>query len=335
MGSARWDLERMRSVVREWDEALRAELPAYARLVPEAEARGSVLREPATEEDVLAAERRLGIAFPPSYRSFLLLSDGADAGIPGASHLLRTFGRRGGGLLPVADVVPLSKAVPWLVPMWRDAMAEFIDEQEEPFLEARAQVFDFEPAKHALLISAPERDETLALVPFEGEWQVWFFGYSEVDAHESFAAFLRNQTRAAEKRVAERAGRVERAAADGRSWTEVEDLAAHRDPRAVDAACRALEHGDADQAALRLVYLGDPAAIPALRATLDRCIRRPSPEPPDHERRQLASFLLRALDSCGDPNIEAELEKIIAEGPPDVVHLARQYLSSRDESPRW
>jgi hypothetical protein len=40
MGSPVWDVERMGAVAAEWDAALRALLPAYARLVPEAEAAG-------------------------------------------------------------------------------------------------------------------------------------------------------------------------------------------------------------------------------------------------------------------------------------------------------
>jgi len=83
MGSSVWDVERMRAVATEWDAALRALLPAYARLVPEAEARGSVLRPGATEDEIVAAEARLGVTLPPSYRSFLAVSQGADAGFRG------------------------------------------------------------------------------------------------------------------------------------------------------------------------------------------------------------------------------------------------------------
>ena len=210
-----WDVERMRPVVREWDEALRAELPAYARLVPEAEARGSVLLEPASEEAIAAAEQRLGVALPPSYRSSLLLSDGADASVFGASKVVRLQGADGGGLLRVADVVPLSESVPFLVPQWLDAMGEFADQQEEPSLDASVDVFDFAPGEDALLITVPEQHEIVALVPFDGEWQVWEFGASEVHAHESFAAFLRHKTRASRARVTERAARVKAAIADG------------------------------------------------------------------------------------------------------------------------
>ena len=54
------DVERMRPLVVAWDEALRAEMPACARLVPAAAPRGSVLRSPA-----MAKERADRSAFGP------------------------------------------------------------------------------------------------------------------------------------------------------------------------------------------------------------------------------------------------------------------------------
>jgi hypothetical protein len=64
-------------------EAWRAYLQEYI----EAGVRAGMLdsrwegREPATEETIATAERRLGVSFPPSYRSFLLTTDGwNDAG---------------------------------------------------------------------------------------------------------------------------------------------------------------------------------------------------------------------------------------------------------------
>ena len=84
-----WTVENIRPVVEEWDAALRARVPAYARLVPAAEARGSVLRPPATPTDIAAAEKAIGMTFPPSYRSFLLIADGADAGPLHANHYQR------------------------------------------------------------------------------------------------------------------------------------------------------------------------------------------------------------------------------------------------------
>ena len=56
---------------------------SYLREYTEVGVRAKVLdpkiwmgHEPATEEAVVAAEQRLGVQFPPSYRSFLLATDG-------------------------------------------------------------------------------------------------------------------------------------------------------------------------------------------------------------------------------------------------------------------
>src|SRR3954447_18493576 len=99
-----WDVERMRPLVSEWDEALRAELPAYARLLPEPERRGCVLRPPATVAAVVAAVERLGVKLPPSYRSSLLLADGADAGADGAAYRVRGLEASEDRLLSIGDV---------------------------------------------------------------------------------------------------------------------------------------------------------------------------------------------------------------------------------------
>jgi hypothetical protein len=111
MGSLVWDVERVRGVAAEWDAALRTLLPAYARLVPEAEARRSVLRPGATEDEIVTAERRLGVTLPPSYRSFLAVSDGADAGPWGADRVERFYGESHSALFRVGDLRPLSEHV--------------------------------------------------------------------------------------------------------------------------------------------------------------------------------------------------------------------------------
>lgn len=338
----------MRPVVAEWDEALRADLPAYARLVPEAEARRSVLRPSATAEEVAALEARLGVELPPSYRSFLLISNGAEAGGFGANYVKRLFEPDRQDVLRARDVIAFadSEFLAWLVEMWGENMGEFVDGQELPTGDAPAVVYDFEPGARALLVTEPVQDGTVGLVPFPEEWQVWEFFHIEVVAHQSFATYLKLQARRARQRVAERAERVRLAVADGSSLAEVEDLADYGDPRAVDAACMALlddRHADGQKAipAHRLVCIGDPKAIPGIRAGLahlrDRRNRFP-PDPNDHttdwERDVLERFLLMALDSCGDTAVVAELERIAASST-SLNEWAAIHLKTRDELPRW
>jgi hypothetical protein len=342
-----WDVERMRPVVLEWDAALRAEMPAHARLVPEAEARGSILRAPATAKDVAAAEVRLGVRLPQSYRSFLLISNGAEAGADRVSRVERLLPCVREELLGVQDVGRFADVehLAWLVEMWRETMAESAGRQEVPPADRPVDVCDFEPGSRAVSITRPVQDGIVGLVPFAGEWQVWEFFHEHVGAHPSFAAFLQHHAREARRRVADRAERVQAARADGSSVSDVWDLVDDGDPRAVDAACRALlspQHSPDMKSgvAIRLMLLGRPEAIPPLRAALAR-INDPEsstvpgglpPRTVQIMRSNLENAILRALDACGDPQIVDELKRR-ADASPEG--FAAQWLAARDDLPRW
>ncbi|MEA2134004.1 MAG: hypothetical protein QOC68_1913 [Solirubrobacteraceae bacterium] len=323
VGSAIWDVERIRRVAAEWDAALRALLPAYARLVAEAEDRGSVLRPSAAEHEIVAAETRLGGELPPSYRSFLAVSDGADAGVLGADRIERFYGEDRNALCRVEDLRPLSEHVDWLVPGWLDAFADHAHDQKPPSADETAQVFDFEPGLRALALTEPQQHGTLALVPFPDEWQVWDFGHSEVTTYVSFGEYLLHQARDARTRVAERESRVRMAVADGSSLAETKALAEHGDRRAVDAACRALssEGPIDDRFVVLLIQLGDPKAIPTLR---DACARAT-----DDQTRLMLQW---ALISCGDTD---ELNRVVASGAQPDAGWAADLLERRQQIPRW
>ena len=64
-------------LARRWDERLRREMSRFEVLAPEPLESGRLLREPAPEQDIQRAEQRLGVTLPPSYRAFLLCSNGA------------------------------------------------------------------------------------------------------------------------------------------------------------------------------------------------------------------------------------------------------------------
>jgi hypothetical protein len=262
-----------------------------------------VLRSGATEDQIVAAEARLGVTLPPSYRSFLAVSDGADAGVQGADRVERFYGEHRNALCRVGDLLPLSEYVDWLVPQWLDNFADYAHEQKPPSADLPTQVFDFEPGLRALALTEPQQHGTLALVPFAGEWQVWEFGWSEVTGYVSFAEYLLHQARDAWSRVAEGAARVRTALADGHSLAETTALAEHGDPRAVDAACRALADDRPldDRFLPLLIKLVDPKAIPALRAAYARA-----------SSEQFPVMLVWALESCGDPWIVEELNRLVA-----------------------
>jgi hypothetical protein len=159
------------------------------------------------------------------------------------------------------------------------------------------------------------------LVPFPGEWQVWWFQHTEVIAYASFAAFLESRGRYARGVVAGRTQRI--AAGVHRSWLqEVEDLASQGDSRAADVATGALDH-DPVGAAVWLRQIGSPRAIPALPSAYAR-------QTGDRER----TLILLALDSCGDPAIIDELGRVIAAGG-SLSSFAARTPRLRDTLPRW
>jgi hypothetical protein len=341
-----WTVQRIRPIVLEWDAALRSAIPAYARLAPAAEDRGSVLRPPASPEAIAAAEEALGLEFPPAYRSFLEIANGAYAGPYHANYVARLTEPDDDELLSVEDVVAFADntPVPSLVEMWRENMDEFVDRQEEPSFDSSVQVFDFAPGSRAVLITRPVQDGIVALVPFPGEWQVWEFFWGEVRAHESFASFLQEHAREVRAGARTRAQQLKAAKASGLSPLNLDQLAEQGDPEAVPLASRALvDPGESvpekERVAWTLVLLGDRAAIPALREALDRLddpgSSAPSSLKPEDEavsRARLEHYLLMALDSCGDPAVVDELNRRAAGAPEG---WAARYLDRRTKLPRW
>jgi hypothetical protein len=109
----RADDRPMAELAARWSELLVDELPANVRLTEAARAGGSLLREPATHEQVEAAELRLGCVLPASYREFLLVSNGAFGDDLGPTLVRQDLGDElpgpdsdvvGVGFLPVEDV---------------------------------------------------------------------------------------------------------------------------------------------------------------------------------------------------------------------------------------
>ena len=188
----------MPTLARKWSEVLLADLEPGEALTAAAAATGSLLREPATEEDIQAAERRLGMRLPPSYREFLLVSNGAYADETGVSYAWdEGDGEQppyesdvvGVGFLPVQDLKWLRDADPdyaafmagctdfgGMVPATRD------DEQMPSWV----------PVAEGLLVATQKAPGTTVLIPFPGleEWQLWTHWKEGGDAYLSFRSYL-------------------------------------------------------------------------------------------------------------------------------------------------
>jgi hypothetical protein len=116
---------------------------------------------PATDMQIEATEKRLGLALPPSYTSFLKVSNGWRA--------IDDFINR---LWPVEEINWLASTDPDYVTSWVEASAG----QAEPLYESRyiastLQISDIEYAGTAVLLLNPK------VVNPSGEWEAWFMAH--------------------------------------------------------------------------------------------------------------------------------------------------------------
>jgi len=203
-----WTVRAMSPLVQRWDEFVTTDRYRvhHGLWNPEIARSGSVLRQPATEDAIRTAEDGLGVRFPASYRSFLLISDGAYASSLG----MEMWGDRS-GLLRVEHVAWLRDAHPHLVDMWcnaglglirrvdgKDVFEPYVPTQPHPQPGEEVAVDDFDPAANALLISAVFETYMDILVPIHAEgdeWEMWSTHKEGAHAHHCFADALENQIR--------------------------------------------------------------------------------------------------------------------------------------------
>lgn len=137
---------------------------------------GKLLNRACDESDVVALEARLGTALPPSYREFLLSSDGM---------VVPTFGV---SLLPAAQVDWFrSLDEVGAIDIWNDGRDEATDEQYAVY-GADQDCVHMRPRhlRTALQISTSADGDVLLLIPdvrFGPEWEAWFFGNKNPGAY--------------------------------------------------------------------------------------------------------------------------------------------------------
>ena len=268
-----WTVESMRPLVERFDRCVREEMSRFDRLLEPAHARGSVLRDPASEEDIGRAEERLGTKLPPSYRSFLLISNGAYASALGAEtqHPLARHEWRH-GLLRVADIDLSVNADPIGVDVWCNQIPDFSDpaNDEVPKPGELTEVGYFAPYRDGLVITHIHNGTNrLSLVPRQGheEWELWDMHWSGASAHPSFADFLEwYLSRPRRPRpTPEDADRLVSTFRASGTWT-LDDLAELGDPRVLDLAREAYEAGNFRQDVARLLgQMAVPESLPLLR----------------------------------------------------------------------
>jgi SMI1 / KNR4 family (SUKH-1) len=179
----------MRTLAARFDEAARREASGYGQLITPARERGSVLRDPASEQRIAETERRLGVRLPPSYRAFLLVSDGAYASGLGAD----LEGQERHGLVPVDEVERATEDS-------EDPMHLGLAEPElnDPANDFPLVAGDPQPVQcylrycDGVRISRRQTYFQLVLVPRppQPEWELWDFFQNGPTGHASFADFL-------------------------------------------------------------------------------------------------------------------------------------------------
>jgi hypothetical protein len=311
-----WTPDDVRFLARKWDERVLREVSRFDTLVPEIVERGTVLRDPATEEQVAQAEKRLGIRLPTSYRAFLLVSNGAHASSLGAE---RIYGGRADrhGLVPVENVAYAAEADADTVEMWtrierEDEEALGVKRSDDPPASRHwREATRFARLQDGLLLSRPSETNRLVLVPRPGvdEWELWGMHHSGASVALSFGDYLWlrvhgekswSEPERAEEYVKDvRAGRLQ----------ALDSLAEIGDPRAGELAARVLVEewgGERSRfwAAVVLRKLADPAHIPALRHAYKRA-----------RYGEVRMNLLSALEACGAPEAPDLLRAASREDP--------------------
>jgi hypothetical protein len=266
-------------LLRQWSTACLARLSALERPVAAAARTGSLLRPPATESAVVAAERRLGVPLPPSYRRFLLLADGAYGDTMGA---LTTSSYQAGdsgeawGFVPAAEVRPYVEVDPHAVEIWADLGNEIDAAQvggaELTTVSEGGEVRDHRPMREALAIARALDANCSLLVPVGGpgageEWEVWEHHKEGTTRWSSFRAYLHDTV---EEHLGVDVDEAEAlllvAGAETGDESAVQRLARVRSPEAKALLVDAARRGIAPHAVTRaLARVSDPEVVTVLK----------------------------------------------------------------------
>jgi hypothetical protein len=296
-------------IIERWDAAVRATWPD--------EAGDTVLRPGAAVADVGALDARLGTRLPPSYRAFLLHSDGA-AAQPGIG-----LTPSGVGLLDCAQVGWFRDRERSYVDIWSDGElevtpdglhsgfhglpeAEYLDQARGPDSVAHKTGH----VRYALQISSDVDGYTVLLNPLvvdqHGEWEAWDFGSKLPGAarHRSFAALL-----AAD---AEKQTRWARQQQLGPAPPDLETLLAQARP--------GTQIDERQQALQWLGRTDDPRALRALIAA--------AREPGAHDR--LLAAIVGPLAGSPDPGARAAAVDILARDDVEDFVVSRVWGNGAD-----
>jgi hypothetical protein len=311
------DAAEVPRLTRLWDERLRRDMSRFDLPAPEVLETGTLLRAAASEEDIRHAEERLGVTLPPTYRAFLLTSNGAYASSLGAERQHWGETTRW-GFLPVERVRRLAdhKDGPFLIELWAgDDVFLHPEAGKHPQGDERIEVDYYPPLRDALLISEPWDVYKDLLVPRAGSegWELWLFAKEGAYAYRNFAAFLRNQLSRPDRRPNPELADLYAAEVHDGNRVRLNDLAEIGDSRVGPLAFAYMLDPSVGEVWKRgwaepLGKVADPSFVSDLRRVYEQATM------PDFRME-----LLRALIRCGDPQVEETL-RAIASDPTDGVN---------------
>jgi hypothetical protein len=203
----------------------------------EAVARRWLGSDGASEEALAAAESRLGVDLPPSYRTFLSTTDGFGP--------IGFFVRR---LRPVRELAWLRDEDPELIAIWADAT------QETELAKTLAVSDEYDGAR--ILLNPTVVDDN-------GDWEAWFFAHwvPGAERHTTFRTLVDQTHRSFVEQL-----RAERGEPTPRVAPSLGIDAEDRD--GLIAALRRPNVNERVEALRGLANLRDPAAVPAVAAIL-------------------------------------------------------------------
>lgn len=177
MGTAETDPDKWRKLLQEMSDQAVDDPSVKDQLTPEQIKRHWLGEPPATEAEIAAAEKRLGVRLPPSYRAFLKVSNGW--------HFPNSFVVK---LAGTSEIGWARDVAPQLVSGWRQG-AEY-GAQQYGKLPSAAE----DDLPDTLMINAPdEMDDGASFmlnpkIKSGDEMQAWFFSSWNpgADAHPSF-----------------------------------------------------------------------------------------------------------------------------------------------------
>lgn len=175
-------------LLRRWSDELRQFAPDLLDALPSRGADRWVGAAPATAEQIAAAEARLGVTLPPSYREFLTITDGW----PATGDFVT-------GIRPVGEVGWFRDLERSWFEIWRDiAVAEGLsDDDEDHALMGRALVVST-PGGDALLLDPARVD------PASGEWFCCRFSNAAAGPSDASTSFKQGMERVHDRFVARR-----------------------------------------------------------------------------------------------------------------------------------